>query len=153
MVTAVVVVALVMSLGVLTGHKKGSGAASASSSAPYSSVTQMKKGMEAKAGTCSGGWNDVDASQFPGVSAVSVCVSGRYAFVTFESKTAATVDGPVVRSKAGGLLNQYLGGGGDAAADYRLLDGGQWMAVGDKSQMTALQSEWGGKIETLGDSQ
>lgn len=153
-VVAVVVVALVVSFGVLTGHnKKSGGTASASSSAPYSSTVQMKKGMEAKAGACSGGWTDADASQFPGVSAASVCVSGRYAFVTFESKTAASVDGPLVRSKAGDLLSRYLGDNSGVTSDYRLLDGGQWMAVGDKSQMASLQDQWGGEIETLGEKQ
>ncbi|WEV53014.1 hypothetical protein [Bifidobacterium sp. ESL0704] len=117
--------------------------------APENDANQMKQGIEQFAGTCTGGWMDVDiASQLPGVGAASFCKATQVAFVTFQTKAAASMDGDMVRSQAPNLINRYAGDKIDQN-DLRVLSNDQWMAVGKKDAMTALQQQWGGKLEEL----
>ncbi|WEV74085.1 hypothetical protein OZX74_00465 [Bifidobacterium sp. ESL0798] len=118
--------------------------------APENDANQMKQGIEQFAGTCTGGWMDVDiASQLPGVGTASFCKATQVAFVTFQTKAAASMDGDMVRSQAPNLISRYAGDKIDQN-DLRVLSNDQWMAVGKKDAMTALQQQWGGKLEEIG---
>ncbi|WEV59111.1 hypothetical protein OZX67_00565 [Bifidobacterium sp. ESL0728] len=118
--------------------------------APQNDANQMKQGIEQFAGTCSSGWMDVDVSgQLPGAGPASFCTSTQVAFITFQTKAAASMDGDMVRSQAPNLIDQYAGSKVDQN-DLRVLSNDQWMAVGKTDAMKALQQQWGGKLEEIG---
>ncbi|WEV75340.1 hypothetical protein [Bifidobacterium sp. ESL0800] len=118
--------------------------------APQNDADQMKQGIEQFAGTCTSGWMDVDvSSQLPGAGAASFCKTTQVAFVTFQTKAAASMDGDMVRSQAPNLINQYTGSKVEVD-DLRVLSNDQWMAVGKTKAMKGLQQQWGGKLEKIG---
>ncbi|WEV69340.1 hypothetical protein OZX73_00065 [Bifidobacterium sp. ESL0775] len=158
-VIAVVAVALVVSLKTFNHNTKNIIAedprvsvVQGKTKAPEGDEAQMKQGIEQQTGACTSGWADVDASsQLPGVNAASLCKTTRVAFITFQSKAAASMDGDMVRSQAGNLISQY-GGGKVDPKDLRLLSNDLWMAVGGTKPMKTLQQQWGGKLEPIGSS-
>ncbi|MDF7640106.1 hypothetical protein PT279_00610 [Bifidobacterium sp. ESL0784] len=155
-VLILIAVALLVSLKTLKHNTSSSGEDNTSTSiqgktkAPQNDANQMKQGIEKFAGTCSSGWMDVDVSgQLPGAGSASLCVSTQVAFITFQTRAAASMDGDMVRSQAPTLINQYAGSKVDQN-DLRVLSNDRWMAVGKTDAMKALQQQWGGKLEEIG---
>ncbi|WEV42039.1 hypothetical protein OZX57_00475 [Bifidobacterium sp. ESL0682] len=112
-VIAVVVVALVLSLRTFKHNTKGAltddsevTTVQGKTKAPETDANQMKQGIEQQAGTCAGGWIDVDVSgQLPGANAASFCKTTQVAFITFQTKAAASMDGDMVRSQAANVIS------------------------------------------------
>ncbi|WEV46833.1 hypothetical protein OZX62_00550 [Bifidobacterium sp. ESL0690] len=155
-VVILIVAALLISLKTLkrnTSPANGNATTTAvqgKTKAPEGDANQMKQGIEQVAGTCSSGWMDIDlSSELPGASAASFCGSTQVAFITFQTKAAASMDGDMVRSQAPNLISQYAGSKVDEK-DLRVLSSGLWMAAGKTDAMKALQQQWGGKLEELG---
>lgn len=116
--------------------------------APVGDTESMEWSMARVTGECTGGWQAIDVSGYPGVDAASVCPDTRVAFVTFDSEAMAKLGKPMVKTKIAGLLEGYADDE-RAQGDWRLLTGGKWMAFGDKTAMGALEYEWGGTLEPV----
>ncbi|MCH3975714.1 MAG: hypothetical protein LKF49_02125 [Bifidobacterium tibiigranuli] len=117
--------------------------------APTTSTTQMEHDLEQAAGPCSSGWRELGAGSYPGVSQAAACIDTRVAFVTFDSKAAASME----RSAAQSMIAQQLrkrANDAQAQGDWYTLNGPLWMAVGQKNDMTTLHKTWGGTLEALG---
>ncbi|MDF7666044.1 hypothetical protein [Bifidobacterium sp. ESL0745] len=118
--------------------------------APDTDANQMKQGIEQQSGVCTGGWMDVDvASKLPGATSASFCKATQVAFITFQTKAAASMDGDMVRSQAANVISQY-GGSKVDPNNLRLVSNDLWMAVGNAKAMGALQQQWGGTLEKIG---
>ena len=115
--------------------------------APVSNASQMEQGLEQVAGACEGGWSEVATGSYPGVSHIAVCKSTRVAFITFDSKAAAALYSGPAEQKISDLMDQYSTDQ-QTEGDWRILSGGQWIAVGDKQHMSSLQKLWGGSLKT-----
>ncbi|MCI1832854.1 MAG: hypothetical protein LKI77_07945 [Bifidobacterium sp.] len=116
--------------------------------APIANIEKMEKDVEQGSGTCSGGWQEISTADHPGVGSAAVCKATRIAFVTFDSRTATAMYKSAVASKVKDLVSEYSGTS-EAQGDWRILVGERWMAVGQKSDMTALQKRWGGTLGTM----
>lgn len=155
-VVALIAVALVVSLQTLkrntnsaAGNNPDISVLKGKTKAPEGDPAQMKQSIEKVAGTCSKGWMDVDVSgELAGASAASFCASTQVAFITFQTKAAASMDGDMVRSQAHNLISQYAGSKVDEK-NLRILSNDLWMAVGNAKAMKALQQQWGGKLEPI----
>lgn len=117
--------------------------------APVASVTQMEHGLEQAAGPCGGGWRELGAGSYPGVSQAAACADTRVAFVTFESKAAASMGRSAAQSTIAQLLREHANDA-QTQGDWYTLNGPLWMAVGQKNDMAALRKSWGGTMQALG---
>jgi hypothetical protein len=54
----------------------------------------------------------------------------------------------VAEQKIAGLLEEHQGNS-EIQGDWRILNGKQWMAVAQASQIKALQKKWGGTVGTI----
>lgn len=122
--------------------------ASGRDDAPINSVSRMETDIEASTQRCSDGWQSMDVSGYPGISAVAVCKTTRMAFVTFDSASAASMYRSAITSKISSTLDSYSS---DARAqgDWCLLSGERWIAFGQKSDIEALHDQWGGTISAV----
>lgn len=116
--------------------------------APSSSVSGMEQGMEQTAGTCVDGWTAIGVSEYPGVSSIKVCKNPRMAFIVFSNASAASLGRGIAEQKIASLLEQYQDNS-QSQGDWRILNGKQWMAVAQASQIEALQKKWGGTVGTI----
>lgn len=122
--------------------------ASGRDDAPVNSVSRMETDIEAATERCSDGWQSMDVSGYPGISAVAVCKTTRMAFVTFDSASAASIYRSAITSKISSTLDGYSTDS-RAQGDWRILSGERWIAFGQKSDIEALHDQWGGAISTV----
>ncbi len=122
--------------------------ASGRDDAPVNSVSRMETDIEAATERCSDGWQSMDVSGYPGISAVAVCKTTRMAFVTFDSASAASIYRSTITSKISSTLDGYSTDS-RAQGDWRILSGERWIAFGQKSDIEALHDQWGGAISTV----
>lgn len=122
--------------------------ASGRDDAPVNSVSRMETDIEAATERCSDGWQSMDVSGYPGISAVAVCKTTRMAFVTFDSASAASMYRSAITSKISSTLDSYSTDS-RAQGDWRILSGERWIAFGQKSDIEALYDQWGGTISTV----
>lgn len=146
----VICAVLCIALGLLLGRVAPEGVVKPAvrDEAPIGNAKQMKEGIEKAAGQCTGGWRDIDASSYPGITDVSLCSDNRSAFVTFDTDASASMDRGLVKSTITEQLQKYAGDS-RAQGDWNILNGGRWMAVGQQQSMLSLQRAWGGTIEPL----
>ena len=122
--------------------------ASGRDNAPVNSTSRMETDIEAATERCSDGWQSMDVSGYPGISAVAVCKTTRMAFVTFDSASAASIYRSAITSKISSTLDGYSTDS-RAQGDWRILSGERWIAFGQKSDIEALHDQWGGAISTV----
>ena len=122
--------------------------ASGRDNAPVNSTSRMESGIEEATERCSDGWQTMDVSGYPGMSAVAVCKTTRMAFVTFDSASAASMYRSAITSKISSTLDSYSTDS-RAQGDWRILSGERWIAFGQKSDIEALHDQWGGAISTV----
>ncbi|MGN0103798.1 hypothetical protein [Bifidobacterium thermacidophilum] len=122
--------------------------ASGRDDAPVNSVSRMETDIEAATERCPDGWQSMDVSGYPGISAVAVCKTTRMAFVTFDSASAASMYRSAITSKISSTLDSYSTDS-RAQGDWRILSGERWIAFGQKSDIEALHDQWGGTISTV----
>lgn len=122
--------------------------ASGRDDAPVNSVSRMETDIEAATERCPDGWQSMDVSGYPGISAVAVCKTTRMAFVTFDSASAASMYRSAITSKISSTLDSYSTDS-RAHGDWRILSGERWIAFGQKSDIEALHDQWGGTISTV----
>ena len=122
--------------------------ASGRDDAPVNSVSRMETDIEAATERCSDGWQSMDVSGYPGMSAVAVCKTTRMAFVTFDSASAASMYRGAITSKISSTLDSYSTDS-RAQGEWRILSGERWIAFGQKSDIEALHDQWGGAISTV----
>lgn len=122
--------------------------ASGRDNAPVNSTSRMESGIEEATERCSDGWQTMDVSGYPGMSAVAVCKTTRMAFVTFDSASAASIYRSAITSKISSTLDGYSTDS-RAQGDWRILSGERWIAFGQKSDIEALHDQWGGAISTV----
>ena len=122
--------------------------ASGRDNAPVNSTSRMESGIEEATERCSDGWQSMDVSGYPGISAVAVCKTTRMAFVTFDSASAASIYRSAITSKISSTLDGYSTDS-RAQGDWRILSGERWIAFGQKSDIEALHDQWGGAISTV----
>ncbi len=122
--------------------------ASGRDNAPVNSTSRMESGIEEATERCSDGWQTMDVSGYPGMSAVAVCKTTRMAFVTFDSASAASIYRSAITSKISSTLDSYSTDS-RAQGDWRILSGERWIAFGQKSDTEALHDQWGGAISTV----
>lgn len=122
--------------------------ASGRDNAPVNSTSRMESGIEEATERCSDGWQTMDVSGYPGMSAVAVCKTTRMAFVTFDSASAASMYRGAITSKISSTLDGYSTDS-RAQGDWRILSGERWIAFGQKSDIEALHDQWGGAISTV----
>ena len=122
--------------------------ASGRDNAPVNSTSRMESGIEEATERCSDGWQTMDVSGYPGISAVAVCKTTRMAFVTFDSASAASMYRRAITSKISSTLDSYSTDS-RAQGDWRILSGERWIAFGQKSDIEALHDQWGGAISTV----
>lgn len=122
--------------------------ASGRDNAPVNSTSRMESGIEEATERCSDGWQTMDVSGYPGMSAVAVCKTTRMAFVTFDSASAASMYRSAITSKISSTLDSYSTDS-RAQGDWRILSGERWIAFGQKSDIEALHDQWGGTISTV----
>ena len=122
--------------------------ASGRDNAPVNSTSRMESGIEEATERCSDGWQTMDVSGYPGISAVAVCKTTRMAFVTFDSASAASIYRSAITSKISSTLDGYSTDS-RAQGDWRILSGERWIAFGQKSDIEALHDQWGGAISTV----
>lgn len=122
--------------------------ASGRDNAPVNSTSRMESGIEEATERCSDGWQTMDVSGYPGMSAVAVCKTTRMAFVTFDSASAASIYRSAITSKISSTLDSYSTDS-RAQGDWRILSGERWIAFGQKSDIEALHDQWGGAISTV----
>lgn len=122
--------------------------ASGRDNAPVNSTSRMESGIEDATERCSDGWQSMDVSGYPGMSAVAVCKTTRMAFVTFDSASAASMYRSAITSKISSTLDSYSTDS-RAQGDWRILSGERWIAFGQKSDIEALHDQWGGTISTV----
>ena len=122
--------------------------ASGRDDAPVNSVSRMETDIEAATERCSDGWQSMDVSGYPGISAVAVCKTTRMAFVTFDSASAASIYRSAITSKISSTLDGYSTDS-RAQGEWRILSGERWIAFGQKSDIEALHDQWGGAISTV----
>ncbi len=122
--------------------------ASGRDDAPVNSVSRMETDIEAATERCSDGWQTMDVSGYPGMSAVAVCKTTRMAFVTFDSASAASMYRGAITSKISSTLDSYSTDS-RAQGEWRILSGERWIAFGQKSDIEALHDQWGGAISTV----
>lgn len=146
----VVLAVLCMLLGSLIGRMVPDGIVKPSvrDVAPVGNTLQMKRGVEQVAGVCAKGWRDVDAANYPGVRDISFCEDNRMAFVTFDTAASASMDRGFVKSAIAQQLQDHAS---DARTkgDWKILNGGRWMVVGERTRILALQRSWGGSVESV----
>lgn len=122
--------------------------ASGRDNAPVNSTSRMESGIEEATERCSDGWQTMDVSGYPGMSAVAVCKTTRMAFVTFDSASAASIYRSAITSKISSTLDSYSTDS-RAQGEWRILSGERWIAFGQKSDIEALHDQWGGAISTV----
>lgn len=122
--------------------------ASGRDNAPVNSTSRMESGIEEATERCSDGWQTMDVSGYPGMSAVAVCKTTRMAFVTFDSASAASMYRGAITSKISSTLDSYSTDS-RAQGEWRILSGERWIAFGQKSDIEALHDQWGGAISTV----
>ncbi|MEJ5921267.1 hypothetical protein WD012_02890 [Bifidobacterium thermophilum] len=122
--------------------------ASGRDDAPVNSVSRMETDIEAVTERCTDGWQVMDVSGYPGMSAVAVCKATRMAFVTFDSASAASMYRSAITSKISSTLDSYATDS-RAQGEWRILSGERWIAFGQKSDIEALHKQWGGTISTV----
>ena len=122
--------------------------ASGRDNAPVNSTSRMESGIEEATERCSDGWQSMDVSGYPGISAVAVCKTMRMAFVTFDSASAASMYRSAITSKISSTLDSYSTDS-RAQGDWRILSGERWIAFGQKSDIEALHDQWGGTISAV----
>ena len=122
--------------------------ASGRDNAPVNSTSRMESGIEEATERCSDGWQTMDVSGYPGMSAVAVCKTTRMAFVTFDSASAASMYRSAITSKISSTLDSYSTDS-RAQGEWRILSGERWIAFGQKSDIEALHDQWGGAISTV----
>ena len=122
--------------------------ASGRDNAPVNSTSRMESGIEEATERCSDGWQSMDVSGYPGISAVAVCKTTRMAFVTFDSASAASMYRGAITSKISSTLDSYSTDS-RAQGEWRILSGERWIAFGQKSDIEALHDQWGGAISTV----
>lgn len=122
--------------------------ASGRDDAPVNSVSRMENDIEASTQRCADGWQSMDVSGYPGISAVAVCKTTRMAFVTFDSASAASMYRSAITSKISSTLDSYSTDS-RAQGDWRILSGERWIAFGQKSDIEALHDQWGGTISAV----
>ncbi|MBT1167020.1 hypothetical protein [Bifidobacterium simiarum] len=115
--------------------------------APVTNAAAMRKGVESAYGACPGGWKPADASSYPGVKSIELCVNTRTAYATFENKSAVSVYRAPLQSKALELLETHSGEA--AGSDWATLTGTTWVVVGKKQPAQKLSKAWGGTVEDL----
>lgn len=115
--------------------------------APVSDAAAMRKGVESAYGACPGGWTPADASNYPGVKSIELCVDTRTAYATFDSKSVVAMYKAPLQSKALELLETHSGEA--AGSDWATLTGTKWVIVGKKQPAQKLQKAWGGTVEDL----
>jgi len=67
----------------------------------------------------------------------------------FNNDSAASLAKGPIRSQAANLLDRYGGGEALSASDMRLLSGKRWVVIGNADQMSRLQADWGGQMQSL----
>jgi hypothetical protein len=116
--------------------------------APTSSVAAMEQEMERNSGTCTDGWQAMGVSEYPGVSSIEACKNPRMAFIVFSNESAASLYRGAAEQKIASLLNEYSDKS-EAQGDWRILNGKQWLAFAQASEITKLQRSWGGTISEV----
>lgn len=117
--------------------------------APVDNTAQMEQGIErAVGGACKDGWQGLDAGGLPGITTVQMCADPRVAFVSFDSEASAAMSRAPIKSEITELLGQHADNE-KTQGDWRLLNGKRWMVFGEADNMTALQQQWGGTLETI----
>ena len=117
----------------------------AADTAPVDNGSRMEREIEEVTGTCASGWREADPSSYPGVSYMAVCTSSRIAFITFDSKAAAAMDASPAKQKISEMLDQYASDPQEQA-DWQILSGDRWIAVGVDDDLVTLQRHWGGGL-------
>ena len=115
--------------------------------APISSPQAMSGDIDRAAGQCASGWHDISLGGYVGISQAQYCTDTTMAYVVFDNDSAASLAKGPIRARVPDLLSRY--GGGLRPQDLWLLTGKRWMVVGSKTQVTGLQSQWGGQAEPL----
>ena len=115
--------------------------------APISSPQAMSGAIDRAAGQCASGWHDISLGGYVGISQARYCTDTTMAYVVFDNDSAASLAKGPIRARVPDLLSRY--GGGLRPQDLWLLTGKRWMVVGSKTQVTGLQSQWGGQAEPL----
>lgn len=131
------------------GHPQGLIKAKEVDAAPIGSAQAMSRDIDRAVGTCASGWQDADVDGVVGVSWFRFCASNKMGYLVFSNDSAASlVEGPV-RSRSAELIDKYSGGQGLPVADIQVLSGKRWMVIGNRGQMTRLQADWGGHMDSL----
>lgn len=115
--------------------------------APTSTTTAMQKDVDNAFGTCTSGWQGMDASSYPGVTSIQMCTDTRVVYAVFDNSSSVGVYKAPIASKASEVLAQYQDQAG--SAQYAMLTGKQWILVGERSGIENLQKTWGGTISNI----
>ena len=147
-IVTLLIATLLLVLGVVTGvlFPQGMFRPSVRDTAPVSDTAAMRAGVEKATGTCMTGWQDL-SSGLPGVTTAMVCKDTLTAYAVFDSTTAEKMYEPLLKTKAPELMSEHADIAG--AHDWRLLEGKQWMVVGDRDGIAKLQQEWGGDMRMM----
>ncbi|WP_369344172.1 hypothetical protein [Bifidobacterium aquikefiricola] len=149
-IIAIVLALLITVCGLLIGNLFPQGVIQpkVSENAPVSSSKTMRKGIESSVGTCTGGWESLGTSSYPGLSLAELCKEPRMAYVTFENPTMASFERGAVNSKISDMLEEHSNNS-EAQGDWRTLNGKTWLVFGEKANIEKLQKSWGGTIDTI----
>ncbi|MFT8358482.1 hypothetical protein [Bifidobacterium aquikefiri] len=149
-IIGIILALLITVCGLLIGNLFPQGVIqpSVSENAPVSSSKTMRKGIESSVGSCTGGWQSLSTSSYPGLTLAELCKDPRMAYVTFENPTMASLERGAVNSKISDMLEEYSDNG-KAQGDWRTLNGKTWLVFGEKANIEKLQKSWGGTIDTV----
>jgi len=139
----------VAGLVIAEGHPQGLIKAKEVDAAPIDSAQAMTQGIDRAVGSCSSGWQEAGVDRFVGVSHFRYCASNKVAYMVFNNDSAASLAKGPIRSQAANLLDRYGGGEALSASDMRLLSGKRWVVIGNADQMSRLQADWGGQMQSL----
>lgn len=148
-VIAVVLALLLSCLGFLVGNMFSDGIVKPAvrDEAPISDTAAMQKGMEGVFGACTSDWQNINASQYPGVKSIYLCTQTRVAYAVFDNDSAINLYKGPLATQASKLLDQHSGEVG--STKYAMLIGKRWVIVGEQSKIEKLQRSWGGTLNTI----
>ncbi|KAA8827607.1 hypothetical protein [Bifidobacterium tissieri] len=115
--------------------------------APIDDPKAMEADLDKVFGTCTSGWQGMDASSYPGVKSVEMCSDTRVVFAVFDNDTSVGIYKAPIASKAREVLAQYQDQAGNAK--YSMLAGKRWVLVGEQKGTETLQKTWGGSISNI----
>lgn len=134
---------------IANGHPQGLIRAKEIDTAPIDSAQAMTRGIDRAAGTCASGWQDGYTGSFVGISQFRFCPSNKVGYVVFSDDSSASLAKGPILSQGRKLMDKYTGSQGFSASDRRLLSGKRWVVIGNTDQMTKLQTDWGGHMDSL----